>query len=329
MRRIEVYVVLPPRLTLLDIAGPMEVLRRANIEQTDLYFAVRYIGASSTILTSIGIPVSSIDPLPATLPEDAMVVLAGDVDEVMTRSGRTDSGTSKIDAIHQATIVKWLRGAVRPGHKLISICSGALIAGQAGLLDGYSCTTHYACCEELAALAPKAKVLDNRLYVEDRDRYSSAGIMAGVDLMLHIVGRLTNESCSAAIARYLVVYLRRGGADPQLSPWLEGRNHIHPTVHRVQDAISHDPAKAWNLNGLARIAGSSNRHLSRLFHKHAGMSITDYRNRLRVTLAHELISQTHLDIEHVAERAGFGSTRQLRRAWRRQYGTTPRQSRSS
>jgi transcriptional regulator GlxA family with amidase domain len=306
----------------------MEVLRRANVEQTDVQFEVRYIGASATILTSIGIPVGSIEPLPAMLPDEAMVVLAGDVDDVMICAGSTDAGGSKMDGAHRAMIVKWLREAIRPGHKLISICSGALMAAHAGLLDGYNCTTHYACCEELAAIAPKAKVLDNRLYVEDRERYSSAGILAGVDLMLHIVGRLTNESCAAAVARYLVMYLRRGGADPQLSPWLEGRNHIHPTVHRVQDAISHDPAKAWSLNGLARIAGASNRHLSRLFHQHAGMSITDYKNRLRATLAYELVSQTHLDIEHIAERAGFGSTRQLRRAWRRQYGTTPRQGRS-
>jgi transcriptional regulator GlxA family with amidase domain len=203
------------------------------------------------------------------------------------------------------------------------------MAGRAGLLDGYNCTTHYSCCEELAALAPKARVLENRLYVEDGERYSSAGITAGLDLMLHIVGRLTDESCTAAIARYLVVYLRRSGADPQLSPWLEGRNHIHPAVHAVQDAITRDPAKPWNLNRLARIAGASNRHLSRLFQEHAGMNITDYRNRLRVALARQLLSQTRLDIEQVAERAGFGSTRQLRRAWRRLYGTTPKHERAS
>jgi transcriptional regulator GlxA family with amidase domain len=306
----------------------MEVLRRANVEQTDVYFDVRYIGASATILTSIGIPVSSVEPLPPMLPDGAMVVVAGDVDDVMKCRGGTDAGMPKTDTAHRATIVKWLREVIRPGHKLISICSGAVIAAQAGLLDGYNCTTHYACCEELAAIAPRAKVLENRLYVEDGERYSSAGILAGVDLMLHIVGRVTNESCAAGIARYLVVYLRRGGADPQLSPWLEGRNHIHPTVHRVQDAISRDPARAWNLRTLARIAGASNRHLSRLFHQHAGMSITDYKNRLRATLAHELLTQTRMDIEHVAERAGFGSTRQLRRAWRVLYGTTPRQARA-
>jgi transcriptional regulator GlxA family with amidase domain len=327
MRRIAVYVVLPPRLTLLDIAGPMEVLRRANLEQADVRFEVRYIGASATVLTSIGLPVSSIEPLPGVLPDGAMVVLAGDVDDVMMIAGQASPDRSKMDGIHQETIVKWLRGVIRPGHTLISICSGAVIAARAGLLDGYRCTTHYACCEELAAIAPKATVLDNRLYVEDGERFSSAGIMAGVDLMLYIVGRLTSEACAAAVARYLVIYLRRSGADPQLSPWLEGRNHIHPAVHRVQDAISRDPAKSWNLRGLARIAGASDRHLSRLFHQHAGMNIPDYVNRLRATLAHELINQTRMDIEHVAERAGFGSTRQLRRAWRKLYGTTPKQAR--
>jgi transcriptional regulator GlxA family with amidase domain len=124
-----------------------------------------------------------------------------------------------------------------------------------------------------------------------------------------------------------VVYLRRSGADPQLSPWLQGRNHIHPAVHRAQDAMAADPAKAWTLQRLARIAGASSRHLSRLFHEHAGMSISDYRNRLRVALARELLSQTQFDMEYVAERSGFGSTRQLRRAWRRQYPSNPREAR--
>ena len=328
MKRIQIYAVLPPRLLLLDVAGPLEVLRRANQEQSAVHFEVHYIGPSSSLLTSIGISLAGIEPLPETMVDGAMVVLAGDVDEMMPKA-QSSSSKSKQDIAAEQAIVEWLRRAVRPGHKLISICSGALMAGRAGLLDGYNCTTHYSCCEELAVLAPKAKVLANRLYVEDGERYSSAGITTGLDLMLHVVGRLTDEACTAAIARYLVVYLRRSGADPQLSPWLEGRNHIHPAVHAVQDAIARHPAKPWTLNRLAPIAGASNRHLSRLFREHAGMNITEYRNRLRVALAHQLLSQTRLDIEQVAERAGFGSTRQLRRAWRRQYGTTPKQSRAS
>ena len=181
----------------------------------------------------------------------------------------------------------------------------------------------------MAKLAPNAKVLDNRLYVEDGNCYSSAGITTGVDLMLHLVGKLIGQVSAVAIARYLVVYLRRSGGDPQLSPWLEGRNHMHPAVHRVQDLIAADPTRSWSLSKLARMAGLSNRHLSRLFHEHAGMSFMDYNNRLRIGLARELLSQTRLDMERIAERAGFSSSRQLRRAWRRLNETAPRDARAN
>ena len=327
MRRIQIYVVVPPRLLLLDVAGPLEVVRWANHVQTAVRFDVHYVGPSTSLQTSIGLTLANISPLPHRLPRGAFVVLAGDVEKVMVSRDRTKPERSKADAVYEAAIVEWLRAAVRPGHKLISICSGALLAGRAGLLDGHACTTHHSCCEELALLAPKSRVIENRLYVEDGECYSSAGITAGVDLMLHIVSQLTDQSCAVAIARYLVVYLRRSGADPQLSPWLEGRNHIHPAVHRVQDAIAGDPAKSWTVSRLAKIAGAGSRHLSRLFGQNVGMSIKDYCNRLRVALARELISQTSLDMECVAERVGFASARQLRRAWRRIYSTAPRQAR--
>jgi transcriptional regulator GlxA family with amidase domain len=329
MRQIQVYVVIPPRLLLLDVAGPIEVIRWANHVQTAVCFRVHYVGPSSSLLSSIGLTLTAIDPLPDKLPRGALVVLAGDVEQVMTSRARAGLQRSKADGADERAIVAWLRAVVRPGHKLISICSGALLAGRAGLLDGRACTTHYSCCSELALIAPKARVLENRLYVEDGECYSSAGITAGVDLMLHIVSQLIDQACAVAIARYLVVYLRRSGADPQLSPWLEGRNHIHPAVHRVQDAIAGDLTKAWTLNGLAKIAGAGNRHLSRLFHQNVGMGIKDYSNRLRVAQAKELLSQTTLDMECVAERVGFASSRQLRRAWRRVYLTTPRQARYS
>jgi len=329
MRQIQVYVVIPPRLLLLDVAGPLEVVRRANQVQTEVQFDVHYVGPSSSLQTSIGLILTAIDPLPDTLPRGAFVVLAGDVEQVMMSGRQTRLGGAKADAADEEAIVEWLRAVIQPGHKLISICSGALLAGRAGLLDGRACTTHYSCCTELALLAPKARVLENRLYVEDGERYTSAGITAGVDLMLHIVSQLTNQSCAVAVARYLVVYLRRSGADPQLSPWLEGRNHIHPAVHRVQDAIASDLTKSWSLSRLAKIAGAGNRHLSRLFNENVGMSIKDYSNRLRVALAKELLSQTSLDMERVAERVGYASSRQLRRAWRRIYPTAPRQARNS
>jgi len=327
VRRIPVFVVVPPRLLLLDIAGPLEVLRQANRLQSSVRFEVRYIGPSSSLQTSIGITLAAIEPLPQELPPQSWVVLAGDVEYVMLSGGEQGPGKSAADKEAEKAIVTWLKTTVRPGHKLISICTGALIAARANLLDGYSCTTHYLSYDELRAIAPRARILENRLYVEDGERYSSAGITAGIDLMLHLVHQSTGQSCAVAVAQYLVIYLRRSGSDPQLSPWLEGRNHIHPAVHRVQDAIAADLTKSWSLGALARLAGASDRHLSRLFHEHVGMSIPEYSNRLRVAFAQELLRETRLDMERVAEQSGFSSTRQLRRAWQRIYKGPPREAR--
>lgn len=248
--RIPVFVVVPPRLLLLDIAGPLEVLRQANRVQDAVRFEVMYIGPQSSLQTSIGVTLSAIDPLPRELKPGSWVVLAGDVEQVMQCGGKTDPGRSSSDAKAEDAIVNWLKATIRPEHKLISICTGALALARAGLLDGHACTTHYLSYQELTEIAPKARVLENRLYVVDGERYSSAGITAGIDLMLHLVHQCTDQSCALAIARYLLVYLRRSGSDPQLSPWLEGRNHIHPAVHRAQDAIAADLTKSWSLAAL-------------------------------------------------------------------------------
>jgi transcriptional regulator GlxA family with amidase domain len=327
VRRIPVFVVVPPRLLLLDIAGPLEVLRQANRVQSSVRFEVRYIGSIPSLQTSIGITLTGIEPLPQELPLQSWIVLAGDVEHVMLCGGAFGPGKSAVDEAAEKAIVTWLKNTIRPSHKLISICSGALVAARAGLLDGYSCTTHYLSYDELRAIAPRARIHENRLYVEDGERYSSAGITAGIDLMLYLVHQFAGQSCALAVARYLVVYLRRSGSDPQLSPWLEGRNHIHPAVHRVQDAIAADLTKPWSLRSLARIAGASDRHLSRLFHEHVGMSIPEYRNRLRVAYAQELLRETRFDMERIAEQCGFSSARQLRRAWERIHQTPPREAR--
>lgn len=319
-RRIPVYVVLPARTLLLDVAGPMEALRKANQLQAKVAFDVRYVGALPEVTSSIGLRVSGIAPLPEAIEDDAMVVLSGDT-EIILGAERLGAIEAPLEGSDQ--VVDWLRANIRPGIRLVSICSGALLAARAGLLDGRACTTHFTDCALLAEMAPTARVLENRLYVEDGERYSSAGITAGIDLMLHIIGQLVSPATAAAVARFLVVYLRRAGTDPQLSPWLEGRNHIHPAIHRVQDAITADPARDWSLEALAGIAIASPRHVSRLFNDHAGMSIPDYVNRLRVALAQQLLSETRLDMERVAERSGFASSRQLRRAWGRINPTPP------
>ncbi len=316
-RRIPVLVVLPPRALLLDLAGPLEVLRVAGAVQDRITLDVSYTAPEATTRCSIGLALSGADPLPATVEDGAVVLVPGSSDRIL---GAPPSPESDIRA--EAEIVAWLRTAVRPGHTLVTVCEGALLAARAGLLDGYACTTHHASCAKLADAAPEARVLENRLFVEDRDRFTSAGVTAGVDLMLYLVSVWVGPAAALAVARTLVIHMRRNANDPQLSPWLEGRSHIHPIVHRAQDAIAADPARDWSVAELGRVAGASSRNLSRLFITHAGMTVIDAINRGRIILARDLVGETDIGFERVAERAGFSSARHMRRVWR-QFHTMP------
>lgn len=313
VREIPVVVIVPPRVLLLDIAGPIEVLRKANLEQEAVRFVVSHVGPCREVASSIGLALTGIAPLPDALPDGAWVIVSGSADQPLGGTPEALAG----DRPAEAEIVRWLAGAVRPGIRLVTICSGAVLAARAGLLEGHACTTHHGSIAALRQAAPTARVLENRLFTEDRDRLTSAGITAGIDLMLHLVAREAGPATAVAVARYLVVYLRRTGSDPQLSPWLEGRNHMHPAIHRAQDAVTADPARDWSVPMLADVACTSPRNLSRLFNEHTGMSVTDYVNRMRVALARELVTGSRLDMETIAERAGFSSPRQFRRAWNR------------
>ncbi|MCB4771227.1 helix-turn-helix domain-containing protein [Ancylobacter sp. Lp-2] len=325
LRTIPVFVVVPPRALLLDIAGPMEALRKANLEQAEVRFDVTYIGPADAIGSSIGLALSGIAPLPDGLPDDALVIVAGAVDLPLGESHPPRLEDRELEE----AITTWLARSVGKSVRLITICSGALLAARAGLLDDHDCTTHHGALPELRRLAPLARICENRLFVEDGNRMTSAGITAGIDLMLHVIAQEAGPATALAVARYLVVYLRRGGADPQLSPWLEGRNHIHPAIHRAQDDITADPTRNWSVEEIARSAGASPRNLSRLFNEHAGMSVTDYVNRVRIALARELVVGSRLDMESIAERAGFASSRQFRRVWKRMHDTSPAQGRTA
>lgn len=318
---IPVYFVLRENTFALDLIGPAEIFRCANRylegEGKAPMFDMHFVSAEPSIAMSIGLGLTGFVPLPTALPGNAMIVL-------VACTGSDDDFSS--DAAQET--IAWLRRHVKPCHRLMTICTGAILAGQAGLLDGRQCTTHYAHYDRLRELAPRAHVLENRIFVEDGMVCSSAGASTGMDLSLHMVARLAGYQCSAAVSRHMVLYMRRLGTDPQLSPWLAYRNHMHPAIHRVQDAIVAEPSREWTNAQLAEIACTSERHLTRLFREHAGTGIVDYLHRIRIALARDLLTQSQLDMEHVAERAGFNSSRQLRRVWSKFEGVPPSMARS-
>jgi transcriptional regulator GlxA family with amidase domain len=136
-QQVDVWVVVPPRLLLLDVAGPMEVLRRANLEQDAVTFAVHYVSPTADVTSSIGLPLSGLAVLPREVPENALIVIPGTADNVAFATDTPDERVRK----HEATIVAWLKQTVTATHTLVSICSGALLAARAGMLDGHACTT--------------------------------------------------------------------------------------------------------------------------------------------------------------------------------------------
>ncbi|WP_459616887.1 GlxA family transcriptional regulator [Bordetella sp. 2513F-2] len=308
-----VYFLVTHGIVLLDLAGPAEAFRSANKCVPGSY-ALHYCGPEAEVESGLsGLYLNRLQALPAQLPPDALVVVAGQVGAAPDWS-----------APATRAIVRWLaQRQPQDGFRVMSVCAGALVTAAAGLLRGRECTSHHACLDALRRAEPGARVLDNRIFVEDGPMLTSAGITAGIDLALHLVAQDCGPRVAGDVARDMVVYLRRVGQDPALSPWLAHRNHLHPGVHRVQDAILRDPAAPWSVADLARAAHTGPRHLSRLFSEHAGCTPMEYLYRVRLALARELIRETRLDLERVAERAGFGSGHHLRRVWKRYEDGTP------
>lgn len=301
---IPVWFITLPGVMALDLTGPAETLKLARDA-----FSLRYIGPDESVLMSTDMVVSRIEPLPESLPDGSLLVLPGVSD-------------SKVwfDTPQAMAVRNWLMRMQPAIHArkitLVCVCSGALLAAKAGLMKGVSCTTHHEVIERLKAAEPAALVKENRIFVEDRGIWTSAGITAGIDLCLHLIGHLCGSQVALDVAREMVVYFRRSGEDPQLSPWLRHRNHIHPAIHRVQDLLTLQPEQEWPLEEIAARVHVSSRHLTRLFRQHLGISVRDYHEQLRLTIARQRLHSGE-NSERAALSAGFSSSRQLRRALQR------------
>lgn len=308
------FVVLPDSL-LLDVGGPAEAFRLANAQLAARgqppAFNLCFVGPEASTPSSVGLTLAGLQPLPEQLATPSWVVLVG----------RPGSALQVVR--HQRPWLAarhWLAQVVAPAlaepgssHRLLTVCSGALLAADAGLLAGRQVTTHHELLDELTTLAPAARVLANRVFVEDGVFASSAGVTAGIDLALHLIAQTQGEALASAVAQVMVVFHRRGADDPERSPLLAGRSHLHPAVHAVQTAVLEAPGEDWSLERMAALAHVTPRHLSRLFREHAGITPREHVEQVRLALAQEAKRAGLLTKQAVAM-AGFRSDRQWRRA---------------
>ena len=296
-----------PEVHLLDLAGPVQAFWEANALGAD--YTLVFCGPRAAARSAQGLVLQDLDPLPEPAAGDRVIVAGTDT----TKLGRLEAPA------------EWLRSAAGAGTEICSICSGAFVLAQAGLLDGRACTTHWKVSERLRHEYPAARVQENRLFVRDRSVVTSAGVVSGIDTALWLIEGDYGPVVAARTAREMVVYLRRDPNTTQSSIYLEHRTHLNDGVHRVQDWLIAHPEERPTLHQLAEIARMSPRHLTRVFKQSTGTTLKDYSNRLKLTVAENLMRNPSAAVATVASRCGFDDPRQLRRIWKREHGLSPSQ----
>ncbi len=312
------FIVLPDTL-LLDLAGPAEAFRLANQQlhrrgQPDR-FRMRFAGPQTQVTSSVGLQLAALEPLPASLPTPTWVMLLGRPGEAADVVAHQPAWLAARDWLAR-TLGPAMDGADATPHRLLTVCSGALLVADAGLIGRRRVTTHHELLDDLARLAPAAQVQGNQLFVEDGPLLSSAGVTAGIDLALHCIAGVCGDALVAAVAQVMVVFTRRTGQAPQCSALLAHRDHLHPALHRVQDAVGAQPQQDWSAERLAAVAHVTPRHLNRLFQEFTGLTPRAYVESVRLALANQALARGGND-RAAAELAGFSSARQLRAVLRR------------
>jgi transcriptional regulator GlxA family with amidase domain len=294
-----VYFYIPQRVTLLDLSGVLEVFQEAI--RLEFEYKLQFISSQSSVVCSSGLELAALTHFSKTNPqENDLIFIAG-------------SSTNQIDLdLEDASFFNWLQQANVNQTTISSICSGAFILAKAGLLDHKECTTHWKLIEKLKIDFPLTQTQNNTLFTQSGNIYTSAGIITGIDLALHIIEQRHGKETAATIAKELVVYKRRNGNDEQESVYLQNRNHHDEKIHIIQDWIISNLDKTSTIDFLADLVHIGPRNLTRIFKKQTGITIAEYRTKLRIEKAKSLLTNSDYKIEHIAHLCGYKTSKQLR-----------------
>jgi transcriptional regulator GlxA family with amidase domain len=294
----------------MDVAGPMQAFHEAAT--FGVPYEIVHAAATPAVRTAQGLELAGLVPLPDVGPDDRVIV----------------PGYTLADTRPPAKLVAWVRRAAAAGAQVCSVCTGTFVLGEAGLLDGRRCTTHWKRVRELQRQFPRATVVGERLFVADGPVMSSAGIASGIDMALALLEQDAGPVLASSVAREMVVYMRRDGSHQQESVYLDYQTHLNPGVHVVQQHLVAHPDSGDRLEELARMAGMSERTLTRAFRRATGLSVHAYRERLRLERARDLMQNPSMTMEAIASACGYGDARQLRRILAARGTASPRRRRA-
>ncbi|MBN9082693.1 MAG: AraC family transcriptional regulator [Rhizobiales bacterium 62-17] len=299
-----------PDVQLLDITGPLQAFASANdiagAAKQERPYETLVLAQEPRVRTTAGLVLETA-PLPArTVPFDTLLLPGG-------------QGVNT--ACADATLVRWIKTRARTTRRMASVCSGAFLLAATGLLDGRRAVTHWRRCAEFARLFPRVKLDPNPIFIRDGDIWTSAGITAGIDLALALIEDDLGRDMALAVARQLVVFLKRPGDQAQFSTTLalQGSDGRFDRLHAwIVENLRSD----LSLPTLASRAHMSARSFSRHYASATGRTPARAIEQIRVEAAQRMLEE-RVSVAQTAKRCGFGSEETMRRSFLRQLSVTP------
>jgi transcriptional regulator GlxA family with amidase domain len=313
---LRVWILVFPGVQVLDVTGPLEVFSIANrlANPRAPRYAVSLVAAKAgPVATSSGVEL---------VVSRSLRRASGRVDTLVVAGGL---GTRA--AMRNRRLVAWIGRTARRARRVVSVCTGAFLLAQAGLLDGRRATTHWGLCAGLQRRFPTVRVERDPIFVRDGNIFTSAGITAGMDLALELVEQDFGRNLALDAARWLVMFLRRPGGQSQFSVQLSGQLAERGGLRDLQARISDNLRDDLSVPALARHAHMSARNFARAFRREIGVTPAAYVEAHRVEAARRLLETTGKSVAEVAEACGFGRVETMHRAFRRLIRVAPAQYR--
>jgi transcriptional regulator GlxA family with amidase domain len=304
-----------PAVQALDVVGPHDVFTGASLLTGGGYDVVVCSVDGQPVTTATGLAFLAA-PLPDPSEPIDTVVLPG--------GGGVD------DARSNGELVTWIKAVAGTARRIVTVCTGAFLAAEAGLLDGQRVTTHWAFAGRLAREFPTIDVDPDPIFVHSSDTvWTAAGVTAGIDLALSLVEDDHGTEVAQTVARWLVLYLRRPGGQTQFAAPVWMPRAKRTSIREVQQAIEAEPGGSHSIGDLARRATMSPRHFTRVFTDEIGEAPGHYVERIRTEAARRQLEETDDTVVAIAARCGFGTAETMRRNFIRRVGISPDQYRKA
>lgn len=307
-----VDILVPPNALAGEVCGPIDVFTEATLRLAgEGAYEVRVVAESAG-------PITCASGL-RLLPDRTIDAPEGATDTLIVAGPRQVP-----EAPPSTALTDWIRRRSAQVRRFGSISAGAFLLGAAGLLNGRRVTVHWEFARQLAERYPMAIVNPDRIFERDGALFTSAGATAGTDLALALVEEDFGRDLALAVARFLLLYLKRPGGHPQLSVQLAAQIATRSPIQQILEWVRDHPKAELTVPELARRAGMSERNFSRIFRQDTGMTPADFVEATRVDAARQLLEDTALPLQRIASACGFASPDSLRRAFLRRLGVRPR-----